>query len=335
MGSISQPESPNQCSAPVFLRDLAERESVDPREHTGYLPHLGRMQNQLRQTSRQIETAVVGVCANFQAMAERAQSTVGKTTTFLHADENGSSGRRSFEGLIASCSSTLLKILEASDDAASISRRAIERIRQMDEASQQMARALDNLAQIARENRMLAFNAQIEAAHAGEQGAGFAVVAVEVAAQSDRAKEVTAEVSELVFGLRELASSAVKDLLGMTERKNTRLKESQDAAHEALSEMQTTHTELKQMLGGMCNESDLLAKDIGSAVRKLQFQDRVSQQLSHVIEDLEALRTQISEPGGGGADSSTPEFSSYTMHEERETAGIIGKESAEGDIELF
>ena len=62
------------------------------------------------------------------------------------------------------------------------SRRAIERIEEMDKASQQISEALGQLDQITNSNRMLAFNARIEAAHAGTAGMGFAVVAVELAA---------------------------------------------------------------------------------------------------------------------------------------------------------
>jgi len=82
----------------------------------------------------------------------------------------------------------------------------------------------------------------------------------------------------------------------------------------------------------------LLANDIDSAVRGLQFQDRTSQQIAHVVEDLDTLHAKLATRFGsataGGA-ASDEGFAAYTMHEERVIAGIGGVESAAGDVELF
>ena len=135
-----------------------------------YMPQLGTMSEQLKQTSKQIEESVVGVCDSFQGIAARARATVARATGFLGHDGQSASGKQSFEGLIEACSGTLVKIMNTTAEAGDISRRAIERIQEMDKASQQISDALGQLDQIANGNRMLAFNARIEAAHAGAQG---------------------------------------------------------------------------------------------------------------------------------------------------------------------
>ena len=168
-----------------------------------YLPHLSRMSKQLKQTSAQIESSVVDVCTSFQGIAERARETVARTSGFLSSEGSGSSGRQSFEGLIETCSKTLVKILNTQEEASETSRRAIERVQEMDKASVKISAALLTLERIARENKMLAMNARIEAAHAGELGAGFNVVAVEVVSQTEKTQAVTAQVSELIASLRQ------------------------------------------------------------------------------------------------------------------------------------
>src|ERR1700681_5027649 len=65
-----------------------------------YLSQLGRMGEQLKQTSKQIEDSVVGVCDSFQGIASRAQATVARPTGFLGDDGQSASDRQSFEGLI-------------------------------------------------------------------------------------------------------------------------------------------------------------------------------------------------------------------------------------------
>ena len=217
-------------------------------EFARYLPHLSRMSAQLKQTSAQIESSVVGVCDSFQGIAERARSTVSRTTGFLSDEGSGISSKVSFEGLIQNCTGTLLKILNATEEAGEVSRRAIDRIHQMDETSKTILQALNSLERIAGENKMLALNARIEAAHAGVHGAGFSVVAVEVASQTQRSLAVTAQVSGLIANLRDLAGSAVEDLQRMNQQGSLRVEDSRREVDESLREMEHAHSEMKQVL---------------------------------------------------------------------------------------
>jgi methyl-accepting chemotaxis protein len=303
-----------------------------------YLPQLSRMSKQLRQTSAQIESSVVGVCSSFQGIAERATKTVARTAGFLSSEGNGARGKQSFDGLIESCSKTLVKILNSQEEASDTSRRAIERIKEMDKASQKISAALATLERISRENKMLAMNARIEAAHAGSLGAGFNVVAVEVVSQTEKTQVVTAQVSDLIASLRSLAGSTLEDLQRLIDKDRRRAEECRNEVDESLRDMQSAHGEMKRMLTGMTEEGTLLASDIGSAVQGLQFQDRTSQQIAHVVEDLDMLYAKLTDRGSTAGESkaaSKDAFSAYTMYEERQIAGIGGKESAGGDVELF
>jgi methyl-accepting chemotaxis protein len=317
---------------------VVEPEPGMEKQFARYLPQIGLMSKQLKQTSKLIENSVVEVCNSFQGIAERAKETVGRTASFLGRDADGHSGRRSFEGLIQSCTRTLVRILNTTEEAGEVSRRAITRIQQMDKASQLISKALIQLEQIDRENKMLAMNMRIEAAHAGSAGAGFAVVAVEVVSQTERSQKVTSEVNGLISDLRALAESTLSDLKQMNERDLKRVEECRQEVDESLRDMQAAHDEMKTVLTGMTNEDALLANDIGAAVRGLQFQDRTSQQIAHVVEDLETLQAKLTagfDASAATGIASEVGFSGYTMREERQVAGIEGMESAAGDVELF
>ena len=303
-----------------------------------YMPHFSRMSKQLKQTSQQIESSVVEVCGSFYGIAERAKETVARTAGFLGQEGGQQAGKRSFEELIENCGGTLVRILNATEESGQISRRAIERIQQMDAASQKISSSLAQLEQIAKGNKMLALNARIEAAHAGEQGVGFAVVAGEVLSQAERSQQVADQVYGLIADLRSLAGSALVDLQQMNDQDHKRLDQSKHEVDASLQELQAAHGEMKKMLTGMSEDGALLANDIGAAVRGLQFQDRTSQRIAHVIEDLDALHGKLADRFGtvsDGVNAVEEEFSAYTMHEEREVAGIQGAESAQGDVELF
>ena len=333
-------QPPVEAGAILFANTVEEVAQPRPAGATDlarFVPHLNLMSRQLRQASTQIESSVIGVCESFQGIAERATSTVARATGFLTGSA-GASTRQSFESMIEKCGDTLVSIVNASDEAGEVSRRAIERIRQMDASSKMISRALEKFEQIARENKMLALNAQIEAAHAGALGAGFAVVAVEVVSQTERTQEVARHVGDLIANLRNLAESTVSDLERMSGQDHKRIERCKEEADQSLRDMQASHCEMKAMLRGMTEESGMLASDIGSAVRGLQFQDRTSQQIAHVIEDLDILHNRLSTCSDGVIAGDPPAdlvFSSYTMHEERQVANSCGTESPAGDIELF
>ena len=320
-------------------------------ELSHYVSRLGKMSVQLRQTSGQIEESVVGVCQSFQGIAERARATVSRATSFL-GEEDATSNDRSFEDLIEACAGALVKIMNTTAEAGEVSRRAIERVRQMDKASQQISAALGQLEDIARGNKMLALNARIEASHAGGQGAGFAVVAVEVntfyqlqaliavelASQTDKSRKVTAQVGEFAAALRALAESTVEDLLRMNDRDRERVEECRTEVDESMMELRAAHERMAQIMNGMTQDGALLATDIGSAVRGLQFQDRISQRIAHVVEDLETIQRRLVSRFGNitsGDGAAEEGFSAYTMQEEREVAGIQGTEAVGGEVELF
>ncbi len=333
--------APKRVSPNLPQNNLGGVAQQEPRVEGGlvrYLPHLSRMSEQLKQTSAQIESSVVEVCGSFQGIAERARQTVSRTKSFLGQEADGVSGKRSFEGLVQSCSETLVKILKTTEEAGEISKRAIERIRLMEKASQSINSAMQQLEQIAKGNTILALNARIEAARAGSQGAGFAVVAMEVISQTERSQKVNAQVGELIANLRGLARSTLNDLQTMNEQGQKRMEECRNEVDESLRDLQSAHGEMKEMLTGMTEEGAMLAGEIGSAVRGLQFQDRVSQRIAHVIEDLETIHSRLTTKFGSvsAAETASNEgFSAYTMHEEREVAGMHGTESTHGDVELF
>jgi methyl-accepting chemotaxis protein len=302
-----------------------------------YLPQLGKMSEQLKQTSKQIEDSVVGVCDSFQGIAVRARATVARASGFLGAEGQSSSGKQSFEGLVEACSGTLVKIMNTTAEAGEISHRAIERIQEMDKASQQISEALGQLDAIASGNRMLAFNARIEAAHAGSAGMGFAVVAVELAAQTVKSRTVTAQVGELALNLRALAESTLQDLRRMNQKDSERVEQCRREVDGALEDLQAAHSEMTEMLNGMTAEGVSLATDISSAVRGMQFQDRISQRIAHVVAELDTLSARLQHVGNfaPGAVAADEGFSTYTMREERAVGGTGEEEASAGDVELF
>ncbi|MAY13987.1 MAG: chemotaxis protein [Oceanospirillaceae bacterium] len=86
---------------------------------------------------------------------------------------------------------------------------ATEVINQLDSQAQQITGILATIQGIAEQTNLLALNAAIEAARAGEQGRGFAVVADEVRTLSQRTHEATGEIQEMIDSLKHHSQNAV------------------------------------------------------------------------------------------------------------------------------
>jgi methyl-accepting chemotaxis protein len=152
--------------------------------------------------------------------------------------------------------------------------------------------------------RLLALNAKIEVARDGDRSAGFAVVAGEM-------QRCANESSEIANGIRETAQELTTTLQGVA----TALREEADRAAQAMAtsradielalrDVERAHEQISERLTDARQMSHELARDIGMAVISLQFQDRVSQRVGHVIDALKRMHDAL--------DAARPELTNGT-----------------------
>jgi methyl-accepting chemotaxis protein len=133
---------------------------------------------------------------------------------------------------------------------------------------------LDVIRGIAEQTNLLALNAAIEAARAGEQGRGFAVVADEVRALASRTQESTAQIQTTLQSLQAGAESAVKVM-----------NDSQIKSNESVSKAQSSGESINRILTSTDKINDMAAQ-IAAAVEE---QSMVSEDLSKNINSIVSL----------------------------------------------
>lgn len=302
------------------------------------LPVLDVMSTQLKQTASQIETAVVDVCIRFQSMMERARSGVNSASELLAGDASSNSGE-SIGSLIEQAQQTIETLLDHTQHSAKVSQSAIERINRVRTATDDITKSLAQLDDITIGNRLLAVNARIQAVYAGDRAAGFGGVANEIAVQARRSAEIVDLIRSVSGELRSIAQSALTDLQVMAADDQKAMEKSKLEVDRVLEDFRRMNAHTRQFIEKMTRENASVADEISSAVRSLQFQDRINQRMAHVVGELEAMRSVFAKHTREVNVDTTAVIDRlsnlYTMHEERSVLGTNDSALNEGDVELF
>jgi len=219
----------------------------------------GAAQQHSEQQSQQMElvaTAINEVTYGVQDVAKNAEH----ASSEVHAAEE--QAQQGLQNIDAS--------LRQINQLSGTINQAVEVIQTLAEESTQIGSVLEVIRSIAEQTNLLALNAAIEAARAGEQGRGFAVVADEVRLLAQRTQKSTAEIQGMIERLQGNSEAAVKVI-----------NESSRASQQTIEQASQAGASLTLIANGLRNLTGLNAS-IASATL----------QQSHVVEDINQNVTQ-------------------------------------------
>lgn len=134
-----------------------------------------------------------------------------------------------------------------------------KRIKRLGESSQEIGEIVQLITGITEQTNVLALNAAIQAASAGEAGRGFAVVAEEVQRLAERSAEATKHITEIVKSIQQDTQNTVEAMERSTQGvvEGARVA---DQAGQALHEIEEVSTQLAELIGAISNATQEQAK---------------------------------------------------------------------------
>ncbi|MBK1690946.1 methyl-accepting chemotaxis protein [Ectothiorhodospira mobilis] len=274
------------------VAEATRRLTAQIREMAGVVGHA--REEILRQQSEtdQVATAVNEMAASIQEVARNAQETADSAES---ADGSAAQGRR----VVVSTGEAIGQLTDEVE-------KATEAIHGLEQRSEEISTVVDVIREIAEQTNLLALNAAIEAARAGEQGRGFAVVADEVRSLASRTQGATEEIRGMIEKLQAGAHSSVQ-VMGQSREQAERSVGQADGAARSLEEITRNVSAISEMsvqIATAVDEQRSVSEEINNSISNIRASadgnaqsimdiERSAGELETLSQHLEVLAAQF------------------------------------------
>jgi hemerythrin-like metal-binding protein len=282
--------------------------------------NLREMIGTLSDSSKQISDASVDMQANAGTMADGAEVVAGQAITVATASEemSATSGDIAQNCMLAAESAS--RANSAAEHGARVVEKSIQVMHRIAERVQSSACTVETLGNrsdeigaivgtiedIADQTNLLALNAAIEAARAGEQGRGFAVVADEVRALAERTTKATKEISNMIKAIQQetkTAVTAMEEGVSEVEQGTEEAARSEQALKNIQDEINALNLQVQQ-IATAAEEQTATTSEISSNIHQItdvaqssvegaRATSKAAQHLSRLAEELQKVVGQF------------------------------------------
>lgn len=252
----------------------------------------GNIKDENTQVRELLADAIDKLVASFTGLEQQTRRQQEVALRLTRRDATGDE-EMSFEDFLGEIEQVLATFVDA---ASSNSETARELVSCMSETSQQFKKVLgmlDEVKKIADQTNLLAINAAVEAARAGQAGKGFAVVAEEVRNLSIRSNTFSEQIGSSVGGIADALNSVERSIQTMATQDMQMAGDSRERVDGLMEKSRAFNQKIEVSVGEISSTTESVATEVRHAVTSLQFQDMATQVLGHVVSRVENLESLL------------------------------------------
>ena len=231
------------------------------------------------------EESTISLASRFSSLSQG----LDKAINLSHDDKEG----QGLIELLKGCHQELNSVIDSMQTALNEKQVLLREVESLSHLTDSLKSMALDVGKIAGQTNLLALNAAIEAARAGEVGRGFAVVADEVRKLSTLSAESGKKISETVETVNRAISVTLAASQEYARQDAIMVSNSEQVIEQVLDQFERAATGLDRSAEVLRHESQIIGAEISEVLVSLQFQDRVSQMLMHVRNDLEKLEKRL------------------------------------------
>jgi PAS domain S-box-containing protein len=270
---------------------------------------LSSSSQELSSSSQEVNASVEETTSSVQQIANGANTASSQTSVVMEeikkADEAAKAGQEAAGEVNKKMDSIKVTTTEGANKISSLGNK-----------SKEIGNIVDTINQISEQTNLLALNAAIEAARAGEAGRGFAVVADEVRKLAEESSQATNQIAELIRDIQSEIDGAVKSMEENTRQVEDGSKGVVDAvkAFESLPPIVNAINKAVSEVSAVAEENAASSQETSSAMQQVSAS---MQQVSSAATDLTELATQLQVQVGKFKidESKLREIHSNTVHQ--------------------
>lgn len=260
---------------------------------TEFKSQLATAQSEIAQAQGLLLDAIGKLVGSFTSINAQTQSQQQLALTITSGQAPGAVDRRGsngeFERFIAETSSTLQFFVDSTVQSSKVAMGLVEKMEQITLQIGEVQGILREIEGISKQTNLLALNAAIEAARAGEAGRGFAVVADEVRDLSSRTSQFSQQIRKNMTLVQDSVQAAERAIDEMASQDMNLALQSKLHVDEMMADVQKVNNAMAKAAQDLAEITRHIERNVNTAVTTLQFQDVVTQLLDHVKRRVAAL----------------------------------------------